>query len=201
LRKAIIIGRTNVGKSMFMVNFAEYLGLKKIFLKVEYPDGKILNREMSLEIARSHLSSNSPYKTQSLQSIEVKIPVYKGRKEICIYDSSGLADGIHPDIVVREGIVQTLESLNTADIILHIIDLNSIEIDNSSSVSEIDRQIIRYGKTRTGYLFIANKIDLDKDFKGYMYLKEIFPNTYIVPISALNKEGFNEVKSFVIKSL
>lgn len=199
MKKLIIIGKTNAGKTLFMINFAEYIGLKKIYIKQEFYNGKKLNKEMSTDMARRYLSSSDEYKTQCIQSINIEIPVYKGKKEINIIDSSGLIDGIHPDLNIRKGIIQTLEELKNTDIIIHILDI-SLLVENDY-ISEIDRQIIEYGSNKSGYLLIANKIDLDKNNVGIEKLKLIYSKQHIVPISALYKKGFNEVKSFVLRSI
>ncbi|RKD34513.1 GTPase [Thermohalobacter berrensis] len=202
MKKAIIIGRTNVGKTTFMINFADYIGLSKILIKSKYPDGKILNKEFSLHIARKNLISNKAYKTTCLQSISLEIPVYKGSKKVEIIDSSGLCDGIHPNMQIRKSIVQTLENIQNSSILIHIIDLSqSIKDRPEELISEIDRQIIKYGSTRTGYVLLANKIDIKETKEAVDYLKENFSNVLIIPISALYKKGFNEVKKFVINSI
>ncbi|KNF08918.1 HSR1-like GTP-binding protein [Gottschalkia purinilytica] len=199
MKKAIIIGKTNVGKSLFLVNFSEFLGYRKVYIKIEYPDGKKLNKEMSIDIARSYLSSRNEFKTQCLQSIDMKIPVYKGKKEIKIIDSSGLVDGIHPDMKIRNSIVQTIETLKSTDVIIHIVDITEyLNDDFIHNISEIDKQIMKYGTT-CNYLLLANKIDLDKDNKGLSNVKKYFKDSNIIPISALYKRGFKEVKSFVVK--
>ncbi len=199
MKKSIIIGKSNVGKTLFMINFAEFLGLEKIYIIQEFPDGKKLNREMSIEAAREYLSSSSKYKTQCIQSIDISIPVYKGKKEIKIMDTSGLIDGIHPDISIRSGIIQTLERLHTCDIIIHIIDVSLLT--QGILLSQIDRQIIEYGISRRGYILLANKIDLDKAKIGLNKLKKDYEEVYILPMSALYKTGLDEVKAFVIRSI
>ncbi|MGF7057079.1 GTPase domain-containing protein [Brassicibacter mesophilus] len=201
MKEALIIGKTNVGKSLFLVNFTEFLGYKKIYLNIEGLDGKVLKKEMSIDIAIKYLSSNQKFKTKCLQFTELKIPVSKGYKEIRIIDSSGLTDGIHPDLNIRCSIVQTLEKLENTGMIIHIVDLTEYIDENINLISEIDKQIIRFGSNKNNYILLANKIDLDKDGKGLRYLQSCFNNIRIIPISALYRDGFNEVKSYVIKSL
>lgn len=200
MKKAIILGSTNVGKTLFMLNFAQYLGIQKIFIRFEYPDGKVLNKELSIETAKNTLSSNTPHKTKCLQSIKVKIPIYKGVKEIEIMDTSGLIDGIHPDINIRSSIIQTLDQIINSHLILHMIDV-SLVYKKRDILSQIDRQIINFGKNRGKYVLLANKIDLDYEGKGINYINETINGIYIIPISALYKKGFNEVKTFVINSI
>lgn len=199
MKKIVIIGRPNAGKTLFMINFAEYLGLNRIYLSQEFPDGKILNREMSIDAARRTLSSEEKFNTQCVQKIEIKIPVYKGKKQLKLLDTSGFDDGIHPSLKVRNGIIQTIEKIKEADIILHIIDISLLS--NRNIISQISRQIIDYGMTRRGYVLIPNKIDLDNNQVGLNRIKDEYPKTYMISISAKYKDGFDEVKSFVIRSI
>lgn len=201
MKKAIIVGRTNAGKTLFMINFAEYLGLRSLYIKFEYPGGKKLTKEISINNAINYLSSSTPYKTRCLQSLDLEIPVYKGYRDIKVIDSSGLCDGVPEEYLTRSAIVQTIEALDKSDIIIHIIDISPSQIDGSYVISEIDQQLIRFGKARRSYVLLANKIDIDKNNKGLSLLKEKFDNVNIIPISALYKYGFKEVKSFVVKSL
>lgn len=194
MKKALIIGQTNVGKTLFMINFASFVGLKKILLKISYKDGKILNKEMSIEYAKKYLSSKDQYKTEHLQSIKVAFPVQKGKKEIELYDSSGLTDGIHKDIKIRESILQTLSILEESELIIHLIDVSYFKSIKKCSLNQIDKQLITYGKGKRGYILLANKIDLPESKLGVKYLKENHNDTLVIPISALYKKGFCEVK-------
>ena len=200
MKKIIIIGKTNVGKTLFMINFAHYMGLRRIYINQVYPDGRAFKKEMLIQQAISYLSSSSSFKTQCLQSINLSIPVNKGMKEITITDTSGLCDGIHPSLTVRQSISQTLKRLDDSDVILHFIDISLFSKDNYYTVSEIDKQINSYGKTREGYLLIGNKVDL-VDTKAISNIKKTFTNTNILIISSLYKTGFNEVKKFVIRNI
>ncbi|EOD01052.1 GTPase [Caldisalinibacter kiritimatiensis] len=198
--KALILGNTNVGKTTFFLNFAEFLGVNKVLIKVEYPSGKILTKEMSLNIARKSLVSNEAHKTLRLQKLTLKIPIFKGKKEVKLIDTTGLIDGIHPNKEIRNAIAQTLEYLNESHIILHIIDITTLH--NSKTLSLIDRQLIDFGKTINNYALLINKIDLEKNKDTLTKFKNIIDkDVYWIPISALYKQGFYEVKKFVVNSL
>ena len=54
---------------------------------------------------------------------------------------------------------------------------------------------------RTGYVMLANKIDIPGSETGLNKLREEFPANLILPISALYKRGFKEVKDFVIRNI
>lgn len=198
MKNAAIVGMPNVGKTLFMINFAAYIGLTDLSITFSYPDNNSLSQKMSIDAAKTNLSSAKAYKTQNLQIIKLKIPSYKGSKEIKLIDTSGINDGIHPNIRMRCSIIQTLEALEKADLILHIVDIENI----STKICEIDKQLIKYGSTKQGYVLLVNKIDLSNDWKNEIHnLKNVFKNTYIIPISALTSIGFKEVRKFVHKLL
>lgn len=202
MKKCLIIGKPNAGKTLFMLNFAQYIGLKHVEIKFIQRDRKTNVKNFTIEEAKQLLSSSSPYKTTCLQSIDISIPILKGKKEIEIVDSSGLIDGIHKNIQVRKAMAQTLGEINESDMILHMIDLTKIDPNNiASSMGEVDYQLAQYGHTKEGYIMLGNKIDLFEKKTPIIMLQKKFPNQYIIAISALTKKGFSEVKSFVQRRL
>jgi len=202
LTRCIIIGKTNVGKTLFTINFAEFLGLKKINVVLEYHDGSQHSRSYTIREARTYLTDPSPHKTLCLQIVTVNIPKGKGKKKIKLIDTSGLIDGIHPDENIRKAISQTLANVRTADLILHIVDAAVIPNNGVvESLGEIDYQIAQFGQMKYGYALLANKMDLPEAERGLDKLRDEFKGLYIIPVSALYKQGFNEVKKFVSRNI
>ncbi|WP_430626327.1 hypothetical protein [Sulfobacillus thermotolerans] len=60
---ALVIGKPNVGKSLFVLNFASYLGLREIRLDVMSSDDRVSVRRVSLEDAKRKLVSHTAHKT------------------------------------------------------------------------------------------------------------------------------------------
>ncbi len=202
MKKCLIIGKPNVGKTLFVLNFLEYLGFTNIEIKHIYTSKEIHPLKYTIHNAKHILSSNSPYKTTSLQSIEINFPVIKGKKRIEMIDSSGLIDGIHKNIEIRRAMAQTLAAIKESEIILHIIDLSSLNCQNLiSSMGEVDYLLAQFGLTKEGYVILANKIDLLEQKAPIVQLQKEFPTHYIIPISALTKQGFSEVKAYVRRRL
>jgi len=61
----------------------------------------------------------------------------------------------------------------------------------------VDYQVALFAQMRGGYVILANKMDLPQAEKGLERLRLELPGHRILPISALNKRGFREVKDFV----
>ncbi|WP_018133353.1 GTPase [Effusibacillus pohliae] len=198
MRNCLVVGRPNVGKTMFCVNFAEFLGLQRLEVYYQLPDGTIRQRKYDLSAARHELSGLGQHKTRSLQSIQLDLPGGKGARKFKLTDSTGLTDGIHPDTGLREAMAQTLAELQATDCILHMVDLGEVaRAGGVRAMGELDLQIAELGSYKDGYAMLANKIDLPDAPKGLALLREELKEARIIPISALYRQGFREVKEYV----
>ncbi len=196
LQQCLVIGRTNVGKTAFVLSFAEYLGLNRVEITFKYPDGFATGQAFRLSQARQELIGQGQHKTRCLQALELDIPAGKSKKTIRLTDSSGFSEGIPTEKSVRQGVAQTLLEVKRADLVLHMLDAA-----NTATIGEVDRQIANYAETRGGYVILANKMDLSEAREGLERIRNQFPHQLILPISALQKRGFKEVKAIVAHNL
>jgi len=197
-KSCLVIGKVNVGKTLFIINFAEYLGLKNLEITFRYPSGRIFTKSYRIDEARKELVGTQEHKTRCLQSIKIDIPVGKGKKRIDLLDTSGLIDGIHEDEEIRRGIAQALSMVREADLILHLVD--GVEVGQSELIqvlASVDYQVAQFAQMKGSYAILVNKIDLTGAEKGLNKLQKEFLGHNIIPISALLKDGFKEVKAFV----
>ena len=199
--QSLIIGMPNVGKTCFTLNFAEYLGLKQIRLTIKQPAGFMATQTYEIADAREELISAKPNKTRSLHSLDLELPLKKGKEHLTLVDSCGLSDGIHPDYEIRKAMAQTIGQIRESEIVLHIIDLSAIANTVNMSLPIIDRLIYNYVSNKQAYTIIANKIDISGTERALRYLENELKKTVIIPISALYQTGFREVKSFVWRNL
>lgn len=198
MKKCIVIGKTNVGKTLFTLQFAEYLGVKELTIHVDEPTGERREVRCTITEAIERLSSESPHQTRALHSIRLELPVGKGVKRFDIVDTSGLVEGIHGDAGVRKAMAQTLAAVREADIILHLID--AAKVGSSGilrAVGDVDYQVAQFAQIREGYLILANKTDLPEAAAGLEKIRSEFSGHAVIPISALHRQGFREVKRFV----
>ena len=198
MRDCLIVGKTHAGKTLFVLNFAQYLGLDNVDLIFKYPNGLIEKKTYSIAKARRELVGPIPHTTRALQTVSIDLPVGKGVKRCFLTDTSGLIDHIHSDVEVRRAIAQTLGAIREADLILHLVDAAAVGVsDAPTALGEVDYQVAQFAQVRGGYAILANKMDLPGAVSGLAKLKLELPGHRLFPISALYKRGFREVKSYV----
>jgi len=198
VKRCIVIGKTNVGKTLFVLQFAAYLGADRLEITFEEPGGEKRTETLSVDQAIRQLSSQEPHQTRCLQSIRLELPVGKGVKRFDVVDTSGLIEGIHGDVKVRKAMAQTLAAVRDADLILHLVDAAKAgERGVLHAVGDVDYQVAQFAQMRDAYAILANKVDLPNADVGVEKIRQEFSGHVIIPISALHRRGFKEVKRFV----
>lgn len=208
MRRSVVIGKTNVGKTLFCVRFAQFVGVREMTWLVERTDGRTEQVRMTPKAAEQALSGVPPHRTRCLQSLCLDFARGKGTRQMLLTDTTGLVDGIHPESAIRMAMAQTLKAIMEADVILHIVDAakigrgdpaeaNRADADGATGWSELDDQIAQLGTKKPGYLILANKMDLAFAKAGCRSLQKRFSKHRVVPISALHRSGFREVKQHV----
>jgi len=201
LKSCLIIGKPNVGKTSFMISFAEFLGIQHLKISFKAINGQVEGRGYSLDLARGYLVSTSPFKTKDLQEIKLDIPKFRGKTRISLIDSGGLIDTNSAIDEVRNSMLLTLQTLKEVSTILHIVDAAAVNSDTISSISAIDKEINQYGRMKGRYCILANKMDLAESTEGLAKLRDSFKDTYIIPMSTVSKIGLKEVRSFVARDI
>lgn len=224
-KEALVVGRPNSGKTLFALNFAEWLGVRHLELRVETGAGTT-TRALSVNAARALLSGPTPHQTRALQSVTVAIPTGKGRRQVTIIDSTGLDDRVHDAAEIRRAMAWTIRALRRADVVLHMIDAAAVGQalrgraggagyaseagepppvgaagSGGAALPDIDHQLARVGRLRAGYAVLANKLDLPEAGTGLDAIRRAFPGVVVIPISALGARGFKEVLRFVRRQL
>lgn len=202
MRDCLVIGRPNVGKTLFILSFAEYAGMRRVAVEVREGDGRTETRPYILAQARRELVSEQAHTTRCLQSVVVEMPAGKGTRRFRLTDTVGLTDHIHQDYEIRRAIAQTLAAVLTARVVLHVVDAALAGRDGvSRALGEIDYQVARFAECRGAYAILANKMDLPDAKTGLPQLLGEFPGRMILPVSALHRRGFREVASFVRRNI
>src|SRR5690606_27206382 len=104
----------------------------------------------------------------------------------------------HEDASVRRAMAQTLGAVRDAHLILHVVDAAKAAGGGVvQAIGDVDYQVAHFSQIRDGYLILANKIDLPGAQRGAELIRREFSQHAVVPVSALTRQGFREVKRFV----
>lgn len=201
MREFVIVGRPNSGKTMFVLNFAGYMGCKTVDITFHAYDGFITCRHFTVEEAKKELCGMTTHKTRSLQSIVLRIELGKTIVNFKLTDTCGLVETIHSDEAIRRGMAQTIRLLQNADFIIHLVDGSGTTFDSFQDSQGIDTEIFHYSAARRTYVLIINKIDLPS-VKGHVErIAALFPHALIIPASGMYGYGFKEVKACVARNV
>jgi len=203
MKRCVVVGRPNVGKTLLVLRLAEHLKVKTVEVAFCEPHGRRESKTYPLDAAIRELVGQNPHQTRCLQSIVVAVPAAKGRRVVEIVDTTGLVDYIHENPQVRKAMAQTLEVLRPADLIIHVIDAAETGRDGRADppVGTIDRQLADFAGSRGGYFIVANKMDLPGASHGLARLQRLFSAYTVLPVSAAAKTGLQEVKRHVLRNL
>ncbi len=197
--EALVLGRPNAGKSLFLVNFAAYLGLKEIRVEVLDGEGRARHQRLSIELARRHLVSHTPYKTTALQTIHVDITTAKTAHRLTLTDTVGLTEEISGELVIRRAIAIALSRISQGPMVLHVVDASAVGYSAIETVSLVDDGIARYAGSISTYAILATKMDKESAKAGLERIRERFQGYPIIPISGITRRGFKDVKTFILR--
>ncbi|MFW6015343.1 MAG: GTPase domain-containing protein [bacterium] len=197
MTECLVTGMTNAGKTCFVINFAEYMGLKELKIYVRQLAGYTsVTNYTPMEAKKEFVSVESNF-TRNIQSVKLEIPSGKSIKELEIIDSCGLSNGIHPEEEIRMAMAQTIHLIRKSKLVLHMIDITNINL-NGQMLLPLDKMIMEYASMEKNYVILANKIDLLYAGDNLKILKNHIKDKVIIPISALYQKGFKEVKKLVL---
>ncbi len=115
--------------------------------------------------------------------------------QIVYSDTPGI---LNPKYKLQESMMKTVNSaLEDADLILYVTDVVE-KFDKNSEYLEKIKQL------KTPKIIVINKIDLtdsQKLDKLYSRWEELFPNTAIVPLSALNNFNLNNLLDLILEKI
>lgn len=202
--ETLVIGRVNAGKTSFCLRLARPLKLRELNWLVERTDGVREKRRMLLSEADAILSSDEPNRTREMQTLLLSVPRGKSDQVVRVTDSAGLMEGLHENEDVRRAMAQTLRAMIAARGIFHVVDAAALGrmLAGQSKLAQarmnaLDEQMFAMGQMKDRYVILANKMDLPMAREGYRWLKAHAAKYPVVPISARDGTGFNEVRRHV----
>ncbi|HBQ94610.1 MAG TPA: hypothetical protein DD856_05845 [Sulfobacillus sp.] len=199
--EALVIGKPNVGKSLFVINFAAYLGTKEIGPWAESPGPGRKKNVLTMEEARHKLVSPKSYRTLSPYRVEIDMGQGRQRKTFCLIDSTGISEGVHHQAEIRAAMATTLTWLMKAHLVTHLIDVAAVGSKRPEAPGPVDDEICLYAGGRGPYLLVANKTDKPDVMDNLRHVREHFSNIPVIAVSALTHQGFREIKALTLRYL
>ncbi len=190
--KILIVGKPNVGKTMFVIQMAKLYKAEHLIFTLIHHNGHKYKKRITIQEGINSLVSNKANHTLNIHEFLIPIKKGKGSVEIILMDSCGILPIIHHLEHIREGMAQTLKQFKQATAIFHILDSSNYVSDNL-----IDQELYEFGLQQGNYLILANKIDLDSGSLSIPRIKKDFSKAIVLPISAKTGEGLEEVKHYV----
>ena len=205
-RKNVVVGRRGAGKTLFCLQFAKQLGLRTVEWLIERADGRTETRQTVVDsVLRLH--SNGALQFAPGQQSLLVHATKANRRPFALTDTMGLTEDSIVSSQQRDAIAQTLQTLLSARLILHVMDAAQMgaEVKPSHAVRRVhplaamDHAIFLTSQLAERYIVLANKMDLPTAEQGLITIRRALPKAKIVPISARSGFGFAEVERLVWK--
>lgn len=194
----LLVGRPNAGKSLLMINFAAYLGLRDIRVDVTDDDGVRRTQRLSLDRARRDLVSLETPKTTRVQVISVEVVIGRQRLGVNVVDTPGLSPAIATDPTERRQSALILERLMGTALVFHVVDASGVR---ANGLDPVDQALLQFGARRTTFLVVANKMDRPGSHEGLTTLKSRAGGTGVVPVSSHTRRGFRDLRLWMVRTL
>lgn len=202
MKRCIVMGKPNVGKTLLVLSLAEYLKVKTVEITFQELEGVKHSKNYTIGTALRELVGPRPHQTRCLQSLVLQLPAGKGKKVVELVDTTGLTEYIHQDASIRKAMAQTLAAVRPAQLVIHVVDAAEAGREDASlPAGDLDRQLAGFAGSRGGYCMVANKMDLPDAKRGLTRLQRMFAGCTILPVSATTKAGFREVRRHVLRNL
>lgn len=194
--ETLIIGRPNVGKTLFTLNFARYLGVNEVRYEWTDPDGPTRWKKMTVEEARAKWVS--PMAHRVIRPAALNWTAHG--VHLRMLDSAGIPEGIHPDPQVRRAVSASIEAMWSAQIIFLVMDAARLR-RSPAYLGGLDDELVRLASDLGSSVILANKTDQDPTGEGIRRIRRRYPDSRVIEMSALTRKGFREVKQYLLASL
>lgn len=130
------------------------------------------------------LVENKLFATLDPSSRRMRFP---NDKEVIFIDTVGFIRELPKELVTA--FRATLEEVGEADVLVHVVDASSAELKQQIEV--VEETLTSLGFSETPRLLVFNKVDLLSEIE----MKGLINMYHALPISALNRKGFEELLS------
>ncbi len=180
----VLTGKREVGKTLFMLQFAEYIAEENGFDCLYQSEQGVHLKKVSDRIKAWDIYHKGVQKQYLPQSICLFDKAQK--KHFKFTDTYGLTDGISYHKEERRKIKHTLETVIQSRHLIHMIDYKQIE---KRGLDPIDQELYQLGKNKHFYLMVLNKSDMDASMAKFTDFQKRL-KIPMLPVSSMYKEGF-----------
>lgn len=186
----VLAGAANAGKTLLLVNFAQFLGRSTIAGSIFAEDARRPRERWSVDRARRLFATPEPLGALATLEVEAQVRKRRETRSVRLVDTPGLTDDIAPDAAARTAMAASLACIVDAWGVLHVVDASALA-GQDGRLRPIDEELMRLRAARPPYAVIASKMDLPEAPGGLHELRrQLPPGTPVIPVSALRREGY-----------
>ena len=185
--KIIVVGAPGSGKTLFCINWCEYLGSTRIYYNEFNIAGKRKGM-ISPPAAREKMVQNGC--SQAARTFIVNRPG-KSPPRLTLIDTFSLQGKAELNIFERKKLFFTLEMLAEADVILNLVDLSCNDPPKMEFAAEVDRCLFDFSiRHPVHYILVGNKLDLLENHKEVLWWSA---GRMATVVSAKKRIGFDRL--------
>lgn len=189
----VVVGRPLAGKTLFTLGLARQFGIRR----VSWPSPQPGAESVSVAEARRRVLQAGRRATPTF-CIPVGLGQGRNHRVLTLMDTAGLTDGIARHEASRRAMADVLDTLQRADIVLHVVDAAAPGIRLTRTLDPVDRALRDYARTRPAYALVAHKWDRVEARRAWSHWERERDQVPLLTVSSLRGQGFRAVQQFVL---
>lgn len=197
-----VVGASRVGKTLFCINFAEYLGARTLCFFEEGPRGRARGAASPAEARRTMMH---PGKSLNgvVRTFAVNLAGQRSTR-LALVDTASLKEATPLPQRERAKLVLTVQSIQKAAVVLYLVDLSGNDPSRITFDTTAGRRLEEYC-LGSGKLFrtVLTKGDLlaTGTETPLQYLYPFVREGETAAISAVTRAGFSDLRRFILPQL
>ena len=192
-----VVGAAKVGKTLFCINFAEYLGAKNLNYTETGPHGK--GRGVILPRTARELMVDPGSRCKGVVRTFAVHLLQRPSRRVALIDTASLKENAPLPKAERTKLLLTLQAIQQADAVLHLVDLSCGDPARAEFALAINHRMERYCSQKgIPYLAVGNKRDLLHG-SPFNYRQFFSPNGKMPAVSSATGEGFPKIRRLLLE--
>ncbi|MBX5466746.1 MAG: GTPase domain-containing protein [Firmicutes bacterium] len=192
--EAVFVGRPNVGKSLLLINFCEYLGIRRLGPVDPHPK----ERMPTWTPAEARRRFVSAFPNRVLEPLAVAVSLVPGGHSgptLVLRDTPGIPTGTVAEAAVRQAVAAGLGHLLGASLILHVVDATA-DPETDPQAQAVDAALWALARHLAPSVVVANKAETEGAVVAIRRLREQLGGP-VLPVSAVTRLGFRDLKRWL----